>query len=684
MTQKTTRATGRTAASAVVAAVIALMALAGPPAARASDYPVRTSTTWELLPDEGVIRVTVTLEITNRQASTVTREECPGYLYCETTTSYYIDQGGFSVDLAATNFSVTTSAGPGSVTVGPHEEGFLPNATVTFPQTTYGQTIVVTTTYDVPGGKPRSGDPVRAGAAYANFCAFPGGVYPGDAESMRVVLPDRYTVEQTDGEPLDRTTRNGKTIFTRPEAATPESLEWHGACFEAVDEDAYVVTTDTSPGGIRIRTESWPEDQEWQDQVSATIGNRLDALEELIGRPADAEELSLTEVVPEALGGYAGIFDADLGEARVSEDALDPAIAAHEVAHAWFNDSFALETWINEGFAEVYARSVTGGEPCERPADAVGRADVADWSYLPPVPTHDDRLRVQDQYALACWVMQTIADRVGEDGMRDVLDAAWAHENPYVGAPSPETFRSTAITWHDLLDLVTERGMAPQGETDVEWIHQLLLDAGATHDADRLDERAAAVARYRALTEATGGWDVPIAVRQPLGRWDFKAATAAMETAEQLDAVHDESVDLVSDLSTSTTVESAYEAAVDDSDLEHALAIARDEAAAAAVVGEMQAAVAAERNPVEAVGLLGEDLPSSEAAAVDALAAGEFDDATSASNATMSLLEQAAVTGGLRLGGVLLGLAIVVAGVLLIRRFLAARSRSKAGDEPAT
>ena len=634
--------------------------------------PTKTSATFELVPEDGLIRVTIDFEVTNLRPSETTREACPGYEYCEYTTDFYLTTGGFHVDPSGVDFSATTSGGAASVEVESFGEGFLSFATVTFPATFYGETRTVTLTYDVPGGEPRSGDPTRAGMAYANFCAIAGGAFEGDPESLRLVIPERYEVEQFEGDTLKRSTSDGNTILSTGEAPTPSGTDSHPICVEAQDDEAFVRTDHTSPGGIAVTIEAWPEDAEWQESVSQSVADTLGRLEEAIGRPPDAEEIVVREVLSESLGGYAAAFDPDESLARVGDDALDPTIAAHELAHAWFNESFTDNVWLNEGYAEVLAQSVVDADAplCQDPGDeAIAGTDLAKWTYLPALPTEEDHQRVSDQYAISCWVVAQVVDRVGLDAMREILNAAWDGEIAYVGeGGEAEVIGPPPISWRDWLDLVDERGLVPAGETDLDWLQDLLVETGAAGNLAPLTERSAAREEYHALVAANEAWSQPIVIREALATWSFDDARDAISTGMEVVAAHESAVDLVPEMSESVGVEEAYEEATDEEELDEALRLATDEGDAAATVAHAVTAAQVERNPIELVGLVGADLEADASDAVTALVSSDVSAATELADLTIRTSRDAALSGGLRLGGFVAVITVAGGAYLLHRR----------------
>ncbi|HEX9853893.1 MAG TPA: hypothetical protein VGC47_01075, partial [Acidimicrobiia bacterium] len=87
-----------------------------------------------------------------------------------------------------------------------------------------------------------------------------------------------------------------------------------------------------------------------------------------------------------------------------------------------------------------------------------------------------------------------------------------------------------------------------------------------------------------------------------------------------------------------------------------------------------------DRNPIEAIGLIGEDLDASASAAVEDLVAADFDTAIANAEDTVQTAEGAALSGGLRLGGVVLAAGAIGGGSVLVRRRRRRGTETEAAD----
>ena len=675
---------GRAAFGALASALL-VAAITAPMPALAAEPPSRTTTTYQLDADQAVVHVTVVVTISNNQANAVRTYPCTNYIIysdgsrvpfedtCTDTTIYYTDNAAVFVDPSGTNFAATTSGGTAKVTVTPGEAGFMSTAKLTFPRVLFGGSRTTTLTFDLPGGAPRSTASVRAGHAYARFCATPGGAYVGEPESLTILIPSRYQVTQYVGPTLPRTDADGTLSLVLAEAPRPDGTEWRGACFEAFDETAFATAAYTSSSGVQVTLKAWPEDPEWLATVGAAAGGAIDDLEALIGAPPRTKSIEMHEVVAEALGGYAGGSDTG-GNARLSEAALDPIVAAHELAHAWFDSAFTSETWLLEGYAEWAAREVLAADACALSSVGAGAPlHISTWKSLPPIPTEADHAAVAAQYAAACAVVTDVAKRVGNDRMREIYAAMVGSEIPYVGGGTPEVLQARDIGWRRWLDLADERALVDD-YADLDWLQDELESVGVTGNAAELEGRSRAREAYHRLLSETQPWDPPFAIRDPMTAWSWRAATTAMDTASRAHALREEAVGLVGELSQSHAVEALYEAAKTQAELDAAQAAAEAEHDAAKQVAAASAAALAEQNIVQTIGLLGTDLKVDAAAAVSAVVGADYGGATTMAQAVLATAGNAESSGTIRLlvaGGILL-LGLVL---LVLRRRIVARRR---------
>lgn len=549
--------------------VLALLVAAPPALADSDSLAERSDSRFELLPGQEIVRVKVELTLTSLQPDRVTIGPCPSNpgLRCRLTTRYYTNQWGYvwvpgtATDLAFRGTSATMEENTGG----------WRNYLLSFPPLYYRQTRRITVTYDLPNGKPRSANPVRVTDAYAHFCWHGQAT---DTGTVTALLPKGY--EQASYGDKVKVKHTGSGLELR--AASTRNPGEFFACTDAFDEQRLITTTTVSPSGRDIVVEAWPEDPDWSTAMTRAVARMVPELETHIGLPIPGDgEVVVREVARQALRGYAGEFISDTDLIRINERYDDQGLLAHELAHAWFNEDISRAEWITEGFVGYLEQAVQNGE-CLRTSPTDGSKPLTAWTYLPLRPTDAQEARVDYQYDGACSIHQRIADVIGEDGMRDVMNVlltdgrayGWtppgevaepdasptaspdAGASPIVAAsPAPEgtpvvgsqvpseivpevlaprVGRAKPADWKEWLDVVEEVGLLPAGAADPELAERLLLDWGIAKPKD-LKGRDEARAAYHVLLSVLDGRQAPFVVRDLLDRWRFGDAGTAIDAA---------------------------------------------------------------------------------------------------------------------------------------------------------
>jgi hypothetical protein len=269
-------------------------------------------------------------------------------------------------------------------------------------------------------------------------------------------------------------------------------------------------------------------------------------------------------------------------------------------------------------------------------------------------------------YAASWTLTAQLVAEIGLGGMRQVLAAAADHRIAYAGRPAPETAPAGQgpLDWRAYLDLLEQVGGSTLAERlFARWVvpqdQQGLLAA-----------HRAATSEYAALLAQGRGWLPGLVVRAPMATWDFGTAETAMAAARAVLADRDRIQALAGQLgiAPSKTLDQRYEEAA--TSLAAAQALARDQLATLDAIAAAHGRVAADRDLVTSVGLIG----SQPQAALDAAAAAFSHDqlATARQQAALAVadLQGATALGQQRLvlgAGLLLVLA-VGALALLVRR----------------
>jgi hypothetical protein len=457
----------------------------------------------------------------------------------------------------AANLAAFGDDTPLSVSVTPSEEGGYQIADIDLARNLFaGQTVHLLVNYDLTGAAPRSDTPERINAAYASFGAY--GLGDPGLTTVRVVIPEAFQFDSFGDEAVE-SLEEGNRVLTAANLENPD--EWF--MFVSARNDEALVSTPGTAGEVAFDVRGWPNDPEWAQFTSTTITTGLPALTGLIGLPWPIDHtLEVRETVTPYLYGYAGWFDGYTGDIEIGED-LDQDVVLHELSHAWFNSDLFADRWVSEGLAQTYsARTIstlggTPGEPTAIDVTADGAVRLDAWGDL--ALTDDGSTDAEEEFGYnASWfIMDALADEVGDDGMRSIFTAADAHANPYAGDAEVDAPTLAATNWHLLLDLAEEVG----GSTGFE---ALLRSYVATPDElPELDARAAARTTYDALQTSGGSWTPPGGVRESMARWAFPDATEQMTAATAVLTSRDDVIAKAGDLGLTapTGAETAYEEA---------------------------------------------------------------------------------------------------------------------------
>ncbi len=669
-----------------IAGALALAGIQPPHASAAEGYGETGTTVYALDPAKGLLRVTVTLKVTNSTPDTSEPYTClkystdwfpiPYLATCYETTRYALTTTTALVENEAD--SIRAESGGKRLEVSTGAAGVSYRAvTIAFPELLYGKTRTVTLTYTVKGGGPRSATSTRTMQAFANFCAIANGA---DKGSVTVRIPKAFKVDTT-GKKLKSKVVGKDRVFTSGSIAHP--TDWF-ACFTGTNKAGFKTQKLTGPDGRTIQLRSWPEDPAWAKGVRADVASSLPQLERLTGTGMNG---TMALNVQESSTGdrYAGFYDAETNTVTVDEDFSQPSLVEHELAHVWFNGAQFKETWLSEGFAEWAARSVSEDDVgCSRPDAPPSSITLAKWRYLAPRAGPAEREAVADQYQAACYVVTAIATTAGEERMTAVVSALLGRRDPY-SIDAAATRATPVATWRDWLDAVDELALAPSGASE-GLASDLLLEYGVATDRALLARRAEVRLAYRELLGTVDGWVVPPVVRAPLATWTFDAAGSAIEAAgrtweltgetdtvlEGVDARHGPAAE-------------AWEGAATLADLEAATDLAERQLNAARDVADVLALVDRPLDVVQQVGLFGVQIPSPDAA-IPAVRAGDGDAVAGITAEVRATLAGLRATGQQRIaiGGVTLSLLLALLAGFVVWRARTNSRRRAAGHAAAT
>ena len=638
-------------------AIASTLLMASPGQALAANGMTETgTTTYEVVPGQSQIKVTVTISVANHKPS-------------DAVYFYYWDQTSIAVEKEAGTVSVTSNAGKVSQKV-IKSDTYYRYLQLDYPRVLYGQTRVVTATYTIPAA-PKSPGGFRALSAYASLCAAGNGE---DTGSLSIVLPAGFELFVDSGADLTRSTdKSGKLVYSTGTQGAPYKL-W--TCVDA-ENSGKLMSSQVTASKQPFTLQSWPEDKAWSDEMKADLAKDVPALEKLTGLTMPGSKVTIIEAGDEQLGDYSGSFNADTNISYIPET-IDKATVAHELSHLWFNKKTLKDKWMSEGLAGYSEQAAGAGNftACAAPGTYPGTGDpnLMDWKILTGQPTKADQQIVDYEYKASCYIFSNLAGKMGADNFKDVLVAAAADTMAYQGGKKDERLDGAGLplTSRQMLDLIDEIGMVPAGVEDLDVAGDMLMTYGI-FDGSELDARSTARSNYHTLLTSAKTWEMPLAVREPMATWDFANATSVMSTIQQIFKVRDQIQTTVKGLTLDgTQIEKDFEAAETEADLQAVLALAKKEAGAAGVVARAITTHDASRSFLQSVGLMGVDVDTKLKAAQTDLAAVKPDTATAEAQSVIDTIDKAGDQGTLRVGmavgGFLVVLLLLVALIVLLRR----------------
>ena len=675
-------------------ALAPLLAEAPVAAAATPSVTLVTTSTYDVLPAEHRVAVTVAITATSHLSDTITRH-------------YYSDRAYLAVIPSASNFHLTAATGSPSVGVSSRSAAGTV-LVLRFGSTLgAGRSLGMTLTFDIadPGGTPDRA--LRISPSLVSFQAWAYGTDGIPGSSVRVRLPKDYAVVV------------GRGPLTGPTGAADEHVTFDSgvlptpATFVAdilADRPGTLVDNvrEVEVGGqsVLLRLRSWPDDPAWRKQVADLLSPALPALATDIGLPWRlGDELEVRETLPKRAdggsggGGTGGGTGGTGGSVGNPGDAaaLDPAASRldvayianptsilHGAAHAWFNGDLVTDQWIADGFAALYAEraalvmKVEIASPAMT-ADALAKA-VPLNAWVPGGPS--------DAYAQAAALAlaRSIAGTVGDEALR----AVWADVARGVPAYRPAATTTGGPTgsvgaagsgaaagapdaiagpadWRTLLDLLEAHSGTSM---DGLWRRWVVRPA----DAALLDARAVSRQRYEAVLAAAGDWSLPGSIDQAMRAWQFEAANRELDAAASVLRQRDQiaAAARAAGLVPPSSLQAAFQGG--DS-LSGAAAEAVTELAVITTFVEAASKRPASPDIPTRIGLLGTDPDTDLAAAATSFANGNLDDTlrfAAAARATW------VATPDVARGRIISGALLAVTVVLIAWAFVQARRKRAA------
>lgn len=641
------------------AAVGPLGAVLGPSVARAEspDLVLVADTRYDVDPAGRRLRVRADLRLTNTKADTVTRR-------------YYFESISLAVLPGARNVAVSGGSGRPTVRVVRRTSEYTLLA-IGFGQRLYSrQTLTLRLRFDVPdpGGSPNR--QIRVGDSLVMFPVWGVGTSATPGGTVTVVFPPGFQVQLVAGSLTGpETAPDGSLVYRSGRLADPLAFFAYLVGERAGAFEETLRTTRLGAWTLAVRLRAWVDDAEWAERVGDLFVRALPIIGDLVGLPYSGRNpLVVTEATSQVLGGYAGLFDPEAGEIKVSYRA-EPFVVLHEAAHAWFNGRLFGDRWIVEAFASLYAERAAAelGIPVESPAPP-DRGTAIPLNAWGAVGTESPETEAAT-YVAALELARAVAGRVGEAGLRAVLAAAADHRSAYqpVHGGSVERDGSTA-DWRILLDLLEAEAGRPLDDLWRTWVAR-------PEDVPLLDARAEARRRYAEVVAAARDWELPASIRAAMRAWDFERATALLDEAERALALRTEveTAAARAGLAVPPTLRTAFEG-----ERGPGAAISEAEAVLAAIrtIEAAAAARPAEETPLRRLGLVDVDPDAELEAARAAFAAGDLDAAVAGADAARNAWETAEEIGARRAVGLGSATAAVLLGLGLLASALRRRRRA--------
>ncbi len=516
------RITGLAAALALALSIGLMPALA--PARVAAARPDLTlvgHATYDVLPEEGRVAVSVRLRATNHLRDTVTRR-------------FFFRTAFLTVLPGTSHFRISGGNGNPKVTVAQHRADYT-NLRIDFgANLAAGRSTTLTLRFDLEdtGGAPER--PVRITPSIVSFNAWAFATPDTPGATVALNVPAGYNVAIGRG-PLDgpTTSNSGEQSWTSGpideplEFVTDVVADRLGTPVETLRE----VTLANDPASIIVR--SWPDDTAWSERVLGLLERALPLLEEEIGVPWPIEgPLVLEESLTRGPDGYAGLFDPASPRIEVSYAASD-VIILHELAHAWFNGGLVADRWAAEAFAAYYADLVA-----VRLGLAATPLDPVDPAAAVAIPLNawgEAEAPEAEAYAYAASLelARAIADRIGAENLRRTWSLVAAGIAPYPPDPAVDPLRDPGSAeqapgppdWRALLDTLEDVANQPLDDLWRTWVAR-------PEDLIALDARVPARGAYQRTLQAAQPWRLPPSIREAMRAWQFEVAAELSAQAE--------------------------------------------------------------------------------------------------------------------------------------------------------
>lgn len=619
---------------------------AAPPAAASSPLAVTSHVTYDLRPDEGPVRVSWEVSVTNNDPLTV-------------RTSYY-DNLSLPVLRGATNLAARSPSGA-SLAVAQDEgsPGPIAIATVKFDtRLFYRDSYSFSLTYELAAARSES-------LLVTPYYVYLPLLASGDEATVSLDTPSgpewNTTVKPSD------CAASGASTYT----CSGSSAVYVAAFAEVARPSALASSTfDAALSGasVHVTLRYFPGEEAFANHSREVITAALPVIEDIAGFPYHGPpEIMVAQGGLQATLGNEGVTTC--GESRcdiIVSPVGDDYTTIHELAHLW--TGIFSKRWLAEGFAQLIAEDsaarlpaglVQGQPPRWQPSSIDLQLDDWEDAGTGITATEEERLRQEAGYDRSLRFLYLLRFQLGA-GLLKRVNAAIAAE----GKPADS---------RHYLDLVEDTSGRRVDDLFAQWVFP---PSYSTILAKRREARDRLAELERRAAEEGLSSEVPAAIRGQVAQWRFDEALSALDTAEaglqRLDT-------LKADLSRLKTDAAAAGLALPETaegyltrwDFDGAEAFLRSARSALDAYTAAAAKVHAHRSLWQRFGLLGSDPAGTLRAAAAAFAAGDFagaEDRAAAAAHTVASAGSTALRRLLIVGGVLAFFALVILAAVWIAR----------------
>jgi len=487
-------------------ALLASVAVGGPARTNADELlRIESAVTYEILPEQGPVRVTWQIALDNNDPSTE-RDDSGNVQFYESLTIPIL-----------TGASAVEARGPGGVDLDVQVDG-SPGGPVAGAEVDFDRDLYYEDTYELELTYEIADTRSSVLLVSDNYVFLPA-ISSGDASEVQIVATDAAEWDVTI-EPIDcPLVANG--IFS----CGPSEFVEVAALVEVARAGVLTASTFDVPmrsGPVAITLRHFPGEEAWAARMREIADAAIPLLEDLFGVAYDGPRLlEVAERGRQEIAGYEGTFSCGtdacvIGISPLAED----IVAVHEFAHLW-TEAFE-NRWIAEGLAEFVskraAESLTGTvAPYEftRP-DRVLDFPLDEWGrshYL--IGATQDELEVEASGYYRSRLF--FEDLEGEIGLQAIQAANQAAAE-----------QGAAVDTEDYFGMLEE--------ASGRRLDDLFLGAVFPESyAPRLEQRADLIGRLGALRTGTdeAGFSLPARIGQLLDEWDFDEAETLIVSAER-------------------------------------------------------------------------------------------------------------------------------------------------------